>query len=130
MLLACCRAAVGGAVYIAGLGTDTVSQTNFTDNTFLSNAANLTSSGVVSGGGGLCTLMGAYPCSMAVRSSRTVPAHMVEPLYTYMNVFQVQQHKHLIQCLMHETLLEFTRFGSCDIIGHAVCACCCGTAIH
>jgi len=39
---------VGGAVYIAGLGTTTVSQTNFTNSTFLSNAANLTSSG---GGG-------------------------------------------------------------------------------
>ncbi|KAL0046667.1 hypothetical protein WJX82_006643 [Trebouxia sp. C0006] len=38
-------AAVGGAVYIAGLGTTTVSQTNFTNSTFLSNAANLTSSG-------------------------------------------------------------------------------------
>ena len=58
---ACCRAAVGGAVYIAGLGANIVSQTNFTDNTFLSNAANLTSSGVVSGppgGGGAVYLDG------------------------------------------------------------------------
>lgn len=44
------RAAVGGAVYIAGLGATTVSQTNFTNSTFLSNAANLTSSG---GGGAI-----------------------------------------------------------------------------
>ncbi|KAL0038989.1 hypothetical protein WJX77_004333 [Trebouxia sp. C0004] len=47
-------AAVGGAVYIAGLGATTVSQTNFTNNTFLSNAANLTSSG----GGGAVYLDG------------------------------------------------------------------------
>ncbi|DBA69633.1 TPA: hypothetical protein ACH3X2_012695 [Trebouxia sp. C0005] len=47
-------AAVGGAVYIAGLGATIVSQTNFTNNTFLSNAANLTSSG----GGGAVYLDG------------------------------------------------------------------------
>jgi len=45
---------VGGAVYIAGLGTTTVSQTNFTNSTFLSNAANLTPSG----GGGAVYLDG------------------------------------------------------------------------
>jgi len=41
-------------VYIAGLGATTVSQTNFTNNTFLSNAANLISSG----GGGAVYLDG------------------------------------------------------------------------
>jgi len=54
LLLTCCRAAVGGAVYIAGLGATIVSQTNFTNNTFLSNVANLTSSG----GGGAVYLDG------------------------------------------------------------------------
>jgi len=58
LLLTCCRAAVGGAVYIAGLGATTVSQTNFTNSTFLANAANLTSVGVVSGGGGAVYLDG------------------------------------------------------------------------
>jgi len=41
-------------VYIAGLGATTVSQTNFTNNTFLSNAANFTSDG----GGGAVYLDG------------------------------------------------------------------------
>jgi len=41
-------------VYIAGLGATIVSQTNFTNNTFLSNVANLTSSG----GGGAVYLDG------------------------------------------------------------------------
>ena len=43
-------------MYIAGLGATIVSQTNFTNNTFLSNAA--TSAGVVSGGGGAVYLDG------------------------------------------------------------------------
>ena len=41
-------------MYIAGLGSIVVSQTNFTNNTFLSNAANVTSSG----GGGAVYLDG------------------------------------------------------------------------
>ncbi len=49
---------MGGAVYIAGLGTGVVSQTNFTNNTFESNAANQTFLGVVSGGGGALYLDG------------------------------------------------------------------------
>jgi len=56
VLLTCCRAAVGGAVYIAGLGATIVSQTNFTNNTFLSNAANLSSHPF--GGGGAVYLDG------------------------------------------------------------------------
>ena len=39
---------------------------------------------------GLCTLMGGSLCSMAVPSSRTMQVDIEEPLYTYMNVFQVQ----------------------------------------
>ncbi len=45
-------------MYIAGLGATIVSQNNFTNSTFLSNAANLTSAGVVSGGGGAVYLDG------------------------------------------------------------------------
>ena len=45
-------------MYIAGLGLTIVSQTNFTNNIFLSNAVNLTSAGVGSGGGGAVYLDG------------------------------------------------------------------------
>ncbi len=46
---------------------------------------------------------------------------MEEPLYTYMNVSQVQQTKAL-HTVYETILLDFTALGACDIVKHAGCA--------
>lgn len=53
-----CRAALGGAAYIAGLGASVLSQTNITNCTFQLNSANKSSPGVIQGGGGAVYLDG------------------------------------------------------------------------
>lgn len=103
-------------MYIAGLGATIVSQTNFTNNTFLSNAANLTSSG---GGGAVYLDGGITLFNGSTFKQNTASAYGGALVYVYECPGATNTSIADSPC---NILLDFTAFGACDIMKHAGCA--------
>jgi len=116
-------------VYIAGLGATIVSQTNFTNSTFLSNAANLTSAGVLSGGGGAVYLDGGITVFNGSTFQQNNASKYGGALVYVHECFPGTTNTSVTDSLQ-KNVIEFTAFASCDIVGHASCASCCSATAY